>query len=192
MLCVLAAVLSLVTLAFYANYVVGFTIIESFGLTATIITNTPSPLDLSKNFPLSFKTLFLASNLTGFVVYAHYASDLTAVMTSGTPQEEISSFADVISGGFDVVVVESTAEHDFLKRSRIGTAMQNFYTSNMRDKGSAFVEDFSELVDVLRNRRNTLVFSSTVGFINVEGLIFHKTTDGLHGQVYWFHPPIFF
>ena len=60
-----------------------------------------------------------------------------ALLTASSTYEsktQIISFKDVLSGGYQVVVMENTAEHDLLRYAKQGTPMNEVYLRTMEER----------------------------------------------------------
>ena len=112
---------------------------------------------------LPSRIVFFFAGIGTYVLFAHYSANLTAQMTSGPRQSAIKSFADVIKGGYKVIVEESTSMHIFLENSRPGTAMHQVYYETMKNDPDSFVgPGLGEALDVVYSNDKTLTFTSSL------------------------------
>ncbi len=108
----------------------------------------------------SAKILFLALSFMSYLIFAYYTCDLTARMTSRPPSVAIRSFHDVIAGEYMVYYQPATANHDELKTSLEGTAMNAYYHSVMDNNDDLTVDSVEEGLEKILLADNRLFFSS--------------------------------
>ena len=101
---------------------------------------------------------------------------MTALSTHQHHQP-ISSFWDVLDGGYDVSVVVNTVDHDVLRLAKPGTAMNEVYHEAM-DRPSAYLQSYTEVATTLLSK-NALFFGSDfytqalhdgLTILNIQGL----------------------
>ncbi len=72
----------------------------------------------NKKTIFSFRILFLISNVTFFLLYVVYTSDLTAYMTAGTTSIDISSFQDIIDLDYTLIYASGSMVESVLSNSK--------------------------------------------------------------------------
>ena len=84
-----------------------------------------------------------------------------------------------MSGGYQVVTMQNTAQHDLLRYSKPGTAMNEVYHKTMKNRPGAFMKSLEEVPNKL-NSKKTLLYESELNlkalhkdltYLNIQGLI---------------------
>ncbi len=90
------------------------------------------------------RIVYLTTNLSMFLIFVVYSSDLTARMTAGAPEAVPNSFQDVYKYSYTLVYLKDTAEEKILSSGPEGTFKQKVFEE--RSKG---VTSVAELIDEL-------------------------------------------
>ena len=153
-----------------------FTVLNGLGLSLTFFRLIYYDVNTDSK---STRILFFLSALSTYLLYIHYTAFLTASSTY-EPKTKINSFGDVISGGYQVVVMENTAQHDLLRYAKDGTAMKEVYQKTMMNRPDAFIKSLDEAAKTL-NSKKTLLYESELNlkahykdltFLNIQGLFY--------------------
>ena len=134
-----------------------FNIINGMGVSMLML------VQLSYNISarnISSRILLFASGLGFYLIFAHFAADLTGSMILGPKKASIGSFDDVLRGGYKVIVTESTSHHEILKTATPGTAMHQVYYETMEGEPESFVQSSKVGKDIILDKEKTLMFSS--------------------------------
>ena len=107
---------------------------------------------------ISTRILFIISAVSTYLIYIHYSAYLTAASTH-VNESPINSFRDVMSGGYQVSVLENSVLHDSLRDSKPGTALSEVYHETMKNRPSAFFQSHLEVPKILASK-NTLIYGS--------------------------------
>ena len=84
--------------------------------------------DYNNGTTLAGKILLLTLSFLTYMVYAYYATEITAKMTSSPPEVSIKSFKDVLgTGDVTVIVVSGVGATTRLSKSASGTAKREVY-----------------------------------------------------------------
>ncbi len=59
-------------------------------------------------------------------------------MTARPADVAVASFGDAADAGYNIMVIADTAEHQFLKESKEGSDMHEYYYSKMNGNPAAF------------------------------------------------------
>ncbi len=84
------------------------------------------------------------AHVKGYLICAHYTCDFISILTARSKPESISSFSDVISGGYNVLVMSGGSNHAILKNAKAGTPMNEYYSAKMEGNRGAFVKSNEE------------------------------------------------
>ncbi len=84
-------------------------------------------LQTTKPNSLSSRIAFLVANLSFFLLFALYTSDLTATMTAGMPPVTISSFHDVLANKLTVAYVKGGLEENLFSSAKPGSDMKRVH-----------------------------------------------------------------
>ena len=128
---------------------------NGLGLSLSFFRQIPYHVNINSK---STRILFILTAVSAYLLYIHYTAYLTAVSTHGK-RTQISSFRDVLNGGYQVAVWENTSHHDYLRYSKPGTAMHEVYHLTMKNKPGAFINSHEEIRKVL-NSKKTLYYES--------------------------------
>ena len=63
------------------------------------------------------RIIYLVGSLVAYVLFSYYECDLTAKMTIMGASDDVKNFQDVTDQGYEVVVMESSADHARLKNT---------------------------------------------------------------------------
>ncbi len=109
---------------------------------------------------ISLRILFLTSSIATYLLFSHYATDLTARMTSGPPRSSIKSFDDLMRGGpfLQVITFPNSAESSLLEFARDGASMKAYWNAYMAGKKNAFLATTEAAVEHILNNPGTLFF----------------------------------
>jgi hypothetical protein len=134
----------------------------------------------------SAKMISLSTGLMTCILWCHFSSDLMARMTSA-PQTTtgIRSFQDVIDGNFNVVVMEFSANHEFLQDADPTSAKYKYYHNNMNGNPDAFVTSTKQGKTAMLNRENTLYYGTTFNVIGDDMFKALKMTDATYSTFGW-------
>ena len=152
-----------------------FTILNGLGLSLTFFRQIYYDVNIKCK---SSRILFILSAVSTYLLYIHYTAFLTASSTYDT-KIQINSFEDVMSGGYQVVTMQNTAQHDLLRYSKPGTAMNEVYHKTMKNRPGAFMKSLEEVPNKL-NSKKTLLYESELNlkalhkdltYLNIQGLI---------------------
>ena len=150
-----------------------FTILNGLGLSLTFFRQIYYVININSK---STKILFFLTAVSTYLLYIHYMALLTASSTYES-KTQIRSFEDVLSGGYQVVVMENTAEHDLLRYAKQGTPMNEVYLRTMEERPGAFMKSLNEVPKILNNK-NTLLYQSELNlkalyddltYLNIQG-----------------------
>lgn len=120
-----------------------FTLMNGLGLSLTFFRQIYYDVNIKSQ---STRILFFLSAITAYLLYIHYTAHLTATSTTAK-KSQISSFTDVMRGGYQVSVLENSAYHDLLRYAKPGTAMYQVYQNTMKNRPGVFFQA-QYLVDV--------------------------------------------
>ena len=132
-----------------------FTFLNGFGLSLTLFRQIYYDVNINGK---STRILFFISAVSTYLLYVHYTAFLTALSTS-VKKSPISSFRDVLNGGYDVSVVVNTVDHDILRSAKPGTAMNEVYHDTMKDRPGAYLQSYTEVTKILLSK-NALFYGS--------------------------------
>ena len=151
-----------------------FTFLNGFGLSMTLLRQIYYDVNINS---MSTRILFLLSAVSTYLLYVHYTAYLTALSTS-TTISPITSFADVLNGGYDVSVVVNTVDHDVMRLAKPGTAMNEVYHETMKDRPSAYLKSYEEVSKMIHSKK-ALFYGSDfyaqalhdhLSILNIQGL----------------------
>ena len=97
--------------------------------------------------------------MSTYLLYVHYSAYLVASSTAGIKQSPVRSFKDVLSGGYQVFVVQNSAAHGILSYARPGTYMHNVYHNTMIDNPDAFLKSYNVMSNI-EHAEKALYFAS--------------------------------
>ncbi len=106
-------------------------------------------------------------------------------MTSGPPDLSIASFGDVLDQGYDVVVLESSANQDYLRFASSGSDMQKVYADRIDGNSDAFVGSNEEGKQKILGMTKALYFGSVLSILGDDRYLALQITDGVEGSVAW-------
>ena len=108
---------------------------------------------------ISSRMLFMISAMSTYLLYVHYTAFLIATSATTIAHSPIRSFRDVISGGYQVFVVENSADHGILKDAKAATSMHDVYYNTMIDSPDVFLESYKEM-STITSAKKSLFFGS--------------------------------
>ena len=152
-----------------------FTILNGLGLSLTFFRLIYYDVNINCK---STRILFFLSAVSTYLLYIHYTAFLTASSTYD-PKIQINSFRDVISGGYQIVVMENTAQHDLLRYSKQGTAMNEVYKKTMENRPGAFIKSLDKVQKMLSSKK-TLLYESELNLKALYGDLTYLNIQGLH------------
>ena len=129
-----------------------FTILNGLGVSLTFLRQMYYDVNINCK---SSRLVFIMSAVSTYLIYVHYTAYLTAVSTHGK-KSQINSFWDVMNGGYQVSVLKNSAQHDLLRYSKPGTAMNEVYQKTMRDRSDAFLQSYTEVPKILASKKTLL------------------------------------
>ena len=134
-----------------------FTVLNGLGLSLTFFRQMYYDVNINCK---STRILFIFSAVSTYLLYVHYTAYLTASSTY-VKKTQINSFRDIMSGGYQVSVMEHTAQHDLLRYSKPGTAMNEVYHKTMKNRPHAFPQSFTEVPTLLASKK-TLFYAGNL------------------------------
>ena len=133
-----------------------FTLINSIGLTLTFFRQNYYNVNIRG---MSSKILFITSAMSTYLLYVHYTSYQVATSTTGIKESPIRSFRDVLSGGYQIFVVENTAAHSALRLAAPGTPMHDVYHNTMVDNPNTFLKSY-KIISKITHAEKSLYYGS--------------------------------
>ena len=124
---------------------------------------------------LSYTIAFLT-----MLMFICYSTDITAEMTTGTPELPIRNFEDVIHHGYKVTTGSSYFK-SVLATAKIGTAKHHVYKTDIEDIDDADLNGDINVMEAI-SKPKTLYYGSTAEALGSDNLVSLKMDDEYRAQ----------
>ena len=124
---------------------------------------------------------FISASMCTYILFSYWTADLTAGMTTGPRDVPIRNFQDIIDNGFSVITRPSTANSEFLRTAREGTAMLRVW-NEMKDDESKFHIKISDALNIIDNDPKTLFWAPDMNIIGNSKYEWLKLEDSVYTQ----------
>ena len=139
-----------------------FTVINSIGVVTSALLQKSYPLTINA---LSSKIIFMTLYLSSFLLFAFYTADLTAMMTTSSPPNEVNTFETIIGDGYKIVTWDKGLLHDLFVTSK-SQPYHGIYTKHMESDPESMIQFGQDIGQVLAEHENYAFFGSALYFYN--------------------------
>ena len=115
---------------------------------------------------LSQKGVVLTVWMLAYLLFAHFAADLTTSMTVNKVDPPIFKYEDAAAGGFKLYVFKSSADLLSLKTALPGSAMHALYSAKVADEPSALVTSAGEAHAKMLADTNAIYYGSSINYFS--------------------------
>ncbi len=103
-----------------------------------------SPLLFNNNY-LSAKILLFTATSYSIVVHGYYDGMLTSFLTSKAPAPLLTSFADAITFGYQVITLGGTKHATDLRTAPVGSGRHLVYHETMKGNPGVYYDSFEDM-----------------------------------------------
>ena len=112
----------------------------------------------------SFRIAASVGFFFSIVFYASYSAVFTSVLTVTPPGQEIKSFSDLLSLGYEVYIWKSGQNVEYLKNSSLGSDKSNIYQNMINGQSSYEISSVEDGLKALKRNVPTVFFGGSTSF----------------------------